>query len=90
MPRKHPDRTGLPGTGITGARFPCSGGDGPTSGRRKFCPSCWGRLGSAPGGLRDRLIVPAGENPRTWAEPAYVAAVAEAEAWLTSGRRGAA
>lgn len=86
MPRRHGNRTSAPP--ISGPRYACIGCDRPVSWSRLCCPSCWGRLASAPGGLRDRLSVPDGFNPRLYRAPGFRAAVAEAGAFLDRVRRG--
>jgi len=83
MARKHPPRRGLsPGATIAGPRYACRGCPETVSRSRLWCRSCWARLGSAPGGLRERLVVPPGENVHLWTDAAYRADVAAAQAYL--------
>jgi hypothetical protein len=87
MPRHNPSRSQTLAT-VAGPRLKCYFCSDFALGRRLACRSCWGRLQSAPGRLRDRLIspLPEGENPRTYGGKAYRAALGEAVAWLEKVR----
>jgi len=87
MPRRHGPRRGLnPPIVIADPRYRCLGCPEPVSGSRLCCKSCWGRLASAPDGLRDRLGVPPGESPHLYDGHDFRLAVAQAEAYLARVR----
>jgi hypothetical protein len=91
MPRHTGRHVGLrPQTTIASPRFDCPCGVNTVTGHRIFCTRCWGWLNGAPGGLRDRLVVPPGENARTYASAAYRADVEAAKRFLTAKREAAA
>lgn len=90
MARRNPERTGIRGAttapGPVGPRFQCLGCPAAVSSSRLCCKTCWGRLTSAPGGLKERLAVPDGCSAHSWDDAGYQAAIGEAAAYLAKVR----
>lgn len=87
MARKHPPRHGA-APALAGIRRSCASCPAIVSRSRLWCPSCWSRLASAPGGLRERLRTPDGAFTLPNGGKDYRADVDAAKAFLAKVTAG--